>query len=118
MPPRDVRSGTPGRGSRVLLPPADADARRIRASRFVSYVLVVLAAVAFSLRPELFGDPRAQPAHALLHVWRIVAGIVLAVAALAVQVVVGVQWRRDLRRAAEPTAEPTAGHDREAPGNR
>jgi hypothetical protein len=69
-------------------------------------VLVALAAIVLSLRPELFGDPQVQPLHALLHVWRIVLGIVLAVAALGVQVLVGVRWRRGLR---------TTG---EAPGNR
>ncbi|MBA8991404.1 putative membrane protein [Curtobacterium pusillum] len=91
---------------RVTLPPSAQDARRIKRSRVLSYVLVLLAAVVFSLRPELFGDPHTQPAHALLHAWRIVAGIVLGVAALAVQVVVGVQWRKTLR------------HGGEAPGNR
>ncbi|WIB78564.1 hypothetical protein DEJ28_05545 [Curtobacterium sp. MCPF17_002] len=95
---------------RVTLPPTTSDARRIKRSRMLSYALVVLAAVAFSLRPELFGDPQTQPAHALLHVWRIVVGIVLGVSALAVQVVVGVRWRADLRR--------DAADDREAAGNR
>jgi cbb3-type cytochrome oxidase subunit 1 len=95
---------------RVTLPPTTSDARRIKRSRVLSYVLVVLAAVVFSLRPELFGDPQAQPAHALLHVWRIVAGIVLVLAALAVQIVVGVRWRAGLRRSAEVDSEP--------PGNR
>lgn len=85
---------------RVMLPPTDADARRIKRSRVVSYALVVLAAIVFSMRPELFGDPQSQPAHALLHVWRIVVGIVLGVAALGVQVLVGVRWRNGLRRAA------------------
>ncbi|MBF4607156.1 hypothetical protein [Curtobacterium sp. VKM Ac-1393] len=85
---------------RVLLPPTDADARRIKRSRVISYALVVLAAIVFSMRPELFGDPQSQPVHALLHGWRIVAGVVLAVAALGVQVVVGVRWRSGLRRAA------------------
>jgi len=101
----------PGR----VIPKPDATAERtIRWSRVVSYVLVVLAAVVFSLRPELFGDPRSQPAHALLHVWRIVAGIVLVIAALAVQVVVGVRWRTGLRRRAE--RDPEDGS--EPPGNR
>lgn len=101
----------PGR----VIPKPDATAERpIRWSRVVSYVLVVLAAVVFSLRPELFGDPQSQPAHALLHVWRIVAGIVLVIAALAVQVVVGVRWRTGLRRRAERDAEDGS----EAPGNR
>ncbi|MGY2899658.1 putative membrane protein [Curtobacterium sp. PvP017] len=87
----------PGR----VLPKPDAGAERtIRWSRVVSYVLVVLAAIVFSMRPELFGDPQSQPAHALLHVWRIVVGIVLGVAALGVQVLVGVRWRNGLRRAA------------------
>lgn len=85
---------------RVMLPPTDTDARRIKRSRVVSYVLVVLAAIVFSMRPDLFGDPQSQPAHALLHVWRIVVGIVLGVAALGVQVLVGVRWRNGLRRAA------------------
>jgi len=97
----------PGR----VIPKPDGSAEwTIRRSRVLSYVLVLLAAVVFSLRPELFGDPQGQPAHALLHVWRIVAGIVLGVAALGVQVVVGVQWRQGLRHAAED--------DGEAPGNR
>ncbi|MDP4333284.1 hypothetical protein Q7F20_07860 [Curtobacterium sp. A7_M15] len=88
----------PGR----VIPKPDAGAERtIRWSRVVSYVLVVLAAIVLSLRPELFGDPQTQPAHALLHAWRIVLGILLAVAALGVQVVVGVRWRTGLRRAAE-----------------
>uniref|UniRef100_A0A942SYT5 Uncharacterized protein n=1 Tax=Neobacillus citreus TaxID=2833578 RepID=A0A942SYT5_9BACI len=86
---------------RVLPSPDAAEARRIKRSRALSYVLVLLAAVVFSLRPELFGDPQSQPAHALLHVWRIVVGVSLGVAALAVQVIVGVRWRRGLRRAAE-----------------
>ncbi|WP_396290593.1 hypothetical protein [Curtobacterium sp. KT1] len=87
----------PGR----VIPKPDAGAERtIRWSRVVSYVLVVLAAIVFSMRPELFGDPQSQPAHALLHVWRIVVGIVLGVAALGVQVLVGVRWRNGLRRAA------------------
>jgi predicted membrane protein len=86
----------------MILPlPDESSQRRIRGSRVLSYVLVALAAVVFSLRPDLFGDPQAQPWHALLHVWRIVVGLLLGVAALAVQVVVGVQWRRGLRRAAD-----------------
>ena len=96
----------PGR----VIPKPDATAERtIRWSRVASYVLVALAAVVFSMRPELFGDPQSQPAHALLHVWRIVVGVVLAVAALGVQVAVGVHWRKGLRRAAEI--------DGQAPGN-
>jgi predicted membrane protein len=85
----------------ILPPPDESSQRRIRRARVLSYVLVALAAVVFSLRPDLFGDPQAQPWHALLHVWRIVVGLLLGVAALAVQVVVGVQWRRGLRRAAD-----------------
>ncbi|ROQ04024.1 MULTISPECIES: hypothetical protein [unclassified Curtobacterium] len=100
---------------RVMLPPTDVDARRIKRSRVVSYALVVLAAIVFSMRPELFGDPQSQPAHALLHVWRIVVGALLVVAALGVQVVVGVQWRRGLRRAAEPDDVPPGNR---APGDR
>jgi hypothetical protein len=98
MSPRTV-------SSRVVLPPSDRDARRIKRSRVLSYVLVVLAAIVLSLRPELFGDPQTQPAHALLHAWRIVAGILLAVTALGVQVVVGVRWRTGLRRRAQDDAE-------------
>jgi len=112
MSPRTV-------SSRVVLPPSDRDARRIKRSRVLSYVLVVLAAIVLSLRPELFGDPRTQPAHALLHAWRIVAGILLAVAALGVQVVVGVRWRTGLRRRAQDDAEDgsePAGN--RAPGDR
>lgn len=90
MPPRTAPS-------RVVLPPSEQDARRIKRSRVLSFVLVAIAAVVLSLRPEVFGDPQSQPMHALLHVWRIVLGITLGVAALAVQVAVGVQWRRDLR---------------------
>jgi hypothetical protein len=104
---------------RVTLPPTDADARRIKRSRVVSYVLVVLAAVVFSMRPELFGDPQGQPAHALLHVWRIVVGVLLVVAALGVQVAVGVQWRNGLRRRAlddgDDGSEPAGNR---APGDR
>lgn len=94
MPHHDGRS-------RVVLPPSDRDARRIRTARVLSYLLVLLAAVVFSLRPALFGDPHGQPEHALLHVWRIVLGIALVLGAAAVQVVVGFRWRRDLRRRAE-----------------
>ena len=90
----------------ILPPPDEASQRTIKRSRVLSYVLVALAAVVLSLRPDLFGDPQAQPWHALLHVWRIVLGIVLALAALGVQVLVGVQWRRGLRQTGE------------APGNR
>ncbi|WP_144754835.1 hypothetical protein [Curtobacterium pusillum] len=104
---------------RVTLPPTDADARRIKRSRVVSYVLVVLAAVVFSMRPELFGDPQGQPAHALLHVWRIVVGVLFVVAALGVQVAVGVQWRKGLRRRAlgdgDDGSEPAGNR---APGDR
>jgi hypothetical protein len=105
---------------RVTLPPTDADARRIKRSRVVSYVLVALAAVVFSMRPELFGDPQGQPAHALLHAWRIVVGVLLVVAALGVQVAVGVQWRKGLRRRAldddgDDGSEPAGNR---APGDR
>jgi hypothetical protein len=99
---------------RVIPKPDAAAERTIRWSRVLSYVLVLLAGVVFSLRPELFGDPQTQPAHAFLHVWRIVAGIVLALVALAVQVVVGVRWRAGLRR----RAHDDAGVDSEPPGNR
>jgi hypothetical protein len=80
----------------VVLPPDESSQRTIRRSRVLSYALVVLAAVVLSLRPEILGDPQAQPWHALLHAWRIVLGLVLALAALGVQVVVGVQWRKGL----------------------
>ncbi|GAA1492279.1 hypothetical protein [Curtobacterium herbarum] len=85
----------------ILPPPDESSQRTITRSRVLSYVLVALAAVVFSLRPDLFGDPQAQPWHALLHLWRIVAGLLLGLAALGVQIVVGVQWRRGLRRAAD-----------------
>ncbi|WIB12152.1 hypothetical protein [Curtobacterium sp. MCPF17_052] len=85
----------------ILPPPDESSERTIRRSRVLSYALVAVAAVVLSLRPELFGDPQAQPWHALLHVWRIVVGLLLGVAALAVQVVVGVQWRRGLRQSAD-----------------
>ncbi|WIB27408.1 hypothetical protein [Curtobacterium sp. MCSS17_015] len=85
----------------ILPPPDESSQRTIKRSRVLSFVLVAVAAVVLSLRPELFGDPRAQPWHALLHVWRIVVGLLLGVAALAVQVVVGVQWRRGLRKSAD-----------------
>lgn len=97
MPPRTAPS-------RVVLPPSAQDARRIRRSRVLSFVLVAIAAVVLSLRPEVFGDPQAQPLHALLHVWRIVLGITLGVAALVVQIAVGVQWRRNLRHRADDDA--------------
>lgn len=107
---------------RVIPKPDGSAERTIKRSRVLSYVLVVLAAVVFSLRPELFGDPQTQPAYALLHGWRIVAGIVLGVAALAVQVVVGVQWRAGLRRGAEADAGVGSGvgpdTGGEPPGNR
>jgi ABC-type transport system involved in cytochrome c biogenesis permease subunit len=107
---------------RVTLPPTPADARRIRRSRIVSFVLVAVAAVVFSLRPEAFGDPQSQPLHALLHVWRVVVGLALAAAALAVQVAVGIRWRKDLRRSAEdPTADTRVdplSTGAEPPGNR
>jgi uncharacterized membrane protein YidH (DUF202 family) len=105
----------PGR----VIPKPDATAERtIRWSRVVSYALVVLAAVVFSLRPELFGDPQGQPAHALLHVWRIVVGALLVVAALGVQVVVGVRWRAGLRRRAHDDAGVGSGDGSEPAGNR
>lgn len=85
----------------ILPPPDESSQRTIRRSRVLSYVLVAVAALVLSLRPELFGDPQAQPWHALLHGWRIVVGLLLGVAALAVQVLAGVRWRRGLRRAAE-----------------
>jgi predicted membrane protein len=80
----------------ILPPPDESSQRTIKRSRVLSYVLVAVAAVVLSLRPDLFGDPQTQPWHALLHVWRIAVGLLLGVAALAVQVVVGVQWRRRL----------------------
>ncbi|PZE66495.1 hypothetical protein [Curtobacterium sp. MCBD17_021] len=85
----------------ILPPPDESSQRTIKRSRVLSFVLVAVAAVVLSLRPELFGDPHAQPWHALLHVWRIVVGLLLGVAALAVQVVVGVRWRRGLRKSAD-----------------
>ncbi|PZE93397.1 hypothetical protein [Curtobacterium sp. MCBD17_008] len=85
----------------ILPPPDESSQRTIKRSRVLSYVLVAVAAVVLSLRPELLGDPQAQPWHALLHVWRIVVGLLLGVAALAVQVVVGVRWRQGLRKSAD-----------------
>ncbi|PZE82158.1 hypothetical protein [Curtobacterium sp. MCBD17_032] len=85
----------------ILPPPDESSQRTIKRSRVLSYVLVAIAAVVLSLRPELLGDPQAQPWHALLHVWRIVVGLLLGVAALAVQVVVGVRWRQGLRESAD-----------------
>ena len=101
----------------ILPPPDESSQRRIKRSRVLSYVLVLLAAVVLSLRPDLFGDPQVQPWHALLHGWRIALGLVLALAAAAVQIVVGVQWRQGLRRAADendPDGFPTGPR---APGN-
>ncbi|TDN46211.1 hypothetical protein EDF64_10168 [Curtobacterium flaccumfaciens] len=103
---------------RVIPKPDGSADRTITRSRVLSYALVVLAAVVFSLRPELFGDPQTQPAHALLHGWRIVAGIVLGVAALAVQVVVGVRWRAGLRREAGVDSKVDGEVGRKPPGNR
>jgi len=105
--------------SNVLPEPDGSDKRRIKRSRVLSFVLLALAAVVFSLRPEAFGDPQSQPWHALLHVWRIVLGVALMVAALGVQVVVGVRWRRNLRRSAEqePSTHGTPPGNR-APGDR
>jgi hypothetical protein len=85
----------------ILPPPDESSQRTIKRSRVLSYVLVAVAAVVLSLRPDLLGDPQAQPWHALLHVWRIVLGLLLGVAALAVQVVVGVRWRQGLRESAD-----------------
>jgi hypothetical protein len=85
----------------ILPPPDESSQRTIKRSRVLSYVLVAVAAVVLSLRPDLLGDPQAQPWHALLHVWRIVLGLLLGVAALAVQVVVGVRWRQGLRKSAD-----------------
>ncbi|WIB16485.1 hypothetical protein DEJ34_04940 [Curtobacterium sp. MCPF17_050] len=85
----------------ILPPPDESSQRTIKRSRVLSYVLVAVAAVMLSLRPELLGDPQAQPWHALLHVWRIVVGLLLGVAALAVQVIVGVRWRQGLRKSAD-----------------
>ncbi len=87
--------------SNVLPQPDGSDTRRIKRSRVLSFVLLAVAAVVFSLRPEAFGDPQSQPWHTLLHVWRIVLGVALMIAALGVQVVVGVRWRQGLRRSAE-----------------
>jgi hypothetical protein len=92
--------------STVVPNPDPSDTRRIRRSRVLSFVFLFVAAVVFSLRPEVFGDPQAQPAHALLHVWRIVLGAVLVLAAAAVQVIVGVRWRNGLRRAADTDDAP------------
>jgi hypothetical protein len=85
----------------ILPPPDESSQRTIKRSRVLSYVLVAVAAVVLSLRPDLLGDPQTQPWHALLHVWRIVLGLLLGVAALAVQVVVGVRWRQGLRKTAD-----------------
>ncbi len=105
--------------SNVLPRPDGSDARRIKRSRVVSFVLLAVAAVVFSLRPEVFGNPQAQPWHALLHVWRIVLGAILVVAALGVQVAVGVRWRRGLRRGAEQDAPgPGTAPGKQAPGDR
>lgn len=105
--------------SNVLPQPDGSDTRRIKRSRVVSFVLLALAAVVFSLRPDAFGDPQAQPLHALLHVWRIVLGVALVVAALGVQVVVGVRWRQGLRRRAEADApEPGTPPGNQAPADR
>ena len=93
--------------SNVLPQPDGSDTRRIKRSRVLSFVLLAVAAVVFSLRPEAFGDPQGQPWHGLLHVWRIVLGVVLMVAALGVQVAVGLRWRQGLRRSAEADAPDT-----------
>ena len=104
---------------RVTLPPTDDDARTIRRSRVVSFLLVAVAAVVLSLRPDVFGDPQVQPWHAVLHVWRIVVGLVLLVAALGVQVAVGVRWRRGLRRRAEADADgPATPPGNQSPADR
>ncbi|WIE76571.1 hypothetical protein [Curtobacterium sp. MCSS17_007] len=105
--------------SNVLPQPGDSDTRRIKRSRVLSFVLLAVAAVVFSLRPEVFGDPQAQPWHALLHVWRIVLGVGLMVAALGVQIAVGLRWRQALRRGAEqePSTRGTPPGN-QAPGDR
>ena len=103
----------------ILPPPDESSQRTIKRSRVLSYVLVAVAAVVLSLRPDLLGDPQTQPWHALLHVWRIVLGLLLGVAALAVQVVVGVRWRQGLRRRAEADApEPGTPPGNQAPADR
>jgi cbb3-type cytochrome oxidase subunit 1 len=80
-----------------VIPRDDGGSRRIRRSRIASYVLVLVAAAVLSCTPRVFGDPSSEPLYALLHVWRVVVGIALVVAALAVQVIVGVRWRAGLR---------------------
>lgn len=105
--------------SNVLPQPDGSDTRRIKRSRVVSFLLLAVAAVVFSLRPEVFGDPQAQPWHAALHVWRIVLGVALMVGALGVQVAVGVRWRQGLRRRAEDDAPgPGTSPGNHAPGDR
>ncbi|PZF55050.1 hypothetical protein DEJ23_12975 [Curtobacterium sp. MCSS17_008] len=105
--------------SNVVPQPHGADTRRIKRSRVFSFVLLALAAVVLSLRPEVFDDPQVQPWHALFHVWRIVLGIALVVAALGVQVAVGVRWRQGLRRDAGADAPgPGTPPGNQPPGDR
>jgi hypothetical protein len=88
-----------------VIPRDDGGSRRIRRSRIASYVLVLVAAAVFSCTPRVFGDPSSEPLHALLHVWRVVVGVALVVAAVAVQVVVGIRWRAGLQHEAARDAD-------------
>jgi hypothetical protein len=93
--------------SPLLLPQPDgASARTIKRSRVVSYVLAAIGVVALSFAPSVLGDPQQQPLHTLLHVVRPVFAIALLVAALAVQVVVGVRWRAGVRAANDADGTP------------
>ncbi|MFZ7088184.1 hypothetical protein [Curtobacterium sp. RRHDQ10] len=84
--------------SRIVSNPDPRSQRLVRRSRIVSYVLAGLGVVALSFAPSVLGDPSGETARVLLHVVRPVVATVLIVAAFAVQVVVGVRWRKNLVR--------------------
>ncbi|KQO63003.1 hypothetical protein ASF23_08965 [Curtobacterium sp. Leaf261] len=81
----------------------------------LSYVLAGLGVVVLSFAPSVLGEPTTDTGRVLLQVVRPVVAGVLIVAALAVQVVVGITWRRDLLQPADPT--PDAPADPPAPGS-
>jgi uncharacterized membrane protein YidH (DUF202 family) len=80
--------------------------RLVRRSRVWSYVLAALGVVVLSFAPSVLGEPAGETSRVLLHVVRPVLATVLIVAALALQVVVGIRWRQDLRAPVDEPEEP------------
>jgi hypothetical protein len=77
-----------------ILPRADdVSARTIKRSRIVSYTLAAVAAALLSISPALFDVPASGVVHVLVAVVRPIAVAVLLVAAVGVQVLVGIRWR-------------------------